>query len=1438
MLLGEAERHQVVEEWNATEAAYPKDRCVHELFEEQAARSAEAVALVHEDRQVSYGELNRRANQLGHHLRRLGVGPETRVAICMERSVEMVIGLLGALKAGGAYVPLDPAYQTERLAYMLEDSAPLAVLTQSQVELNLPSTLTAADLKVIDLEADTERWASESDDNPDQGSLNLRPSNLAYVIYTSGSTGKPKGVAIEHRQIINYVGAIIERLGIGPDAKFAMVQPLSFDSCATVIYPALSTGGSLHVVSRERAIDPQAFGEYFSHHEIDCLKITPSHLGAMQRGVDAEKVLPRQMLVIGGESSSTEWVEKLRKMKPQCRILSHYGPTEATVGMLTYDVEQDRTERCTTVVPIGHPLENTQAYVLDRWLQPVPTGVVGELYTGGLCVARGYLNHPETTAEKFIPHLYGKEPGGRLYKTGDQVRYLPDGNIEFLGRLDQQVKIRGFRIELGEIEAALLQHKAIREAVVIATGEVGEEKRLVAYLVSAKGEQLGLSELRSFLKRRLPDYMTPSSFVPMEKLPLMPNGKLDRGALPASGGDAYVRREYEAPIGEIETALARIWGELLKVERVSRHDNFFELGGHSLLAVQVMSRLRQEVGVEVGLAGLFERPMLADLAQIVERSAPAELPPIRRVDRQGLLELSFAQQRLWFIHQLEPGSSAYNIPKAVRLRGALDIHALRQSLQEIARRHEVLRTRFEPGDGCPAQVIDKPDEIEFPIWDLSGMKEREREERAREIVRKEAQRPFDLERGPVWRVAVARLKADEHILLFCIHHVASDGWSTRLMVKEFSALYEAYRNGACSNLPELPIQYVDYARWQRDWLQGATLDGHLAYWKRQLEGAPALIELPTDYPRPARLGHHGAMLTVDLPAETIEQFRELSRREGVTLFMALLAAWNVLLMSYSKQQDIVVGTNVAGRNRAELEGLIGFFVNALALRTDLSGDPTFRELLSRVRKVCLDAYAHQDVPFEKLVDELNPKRSLSYHPIYQVKLDFQSLPRDSASFSGLDLAGFEDEAVVSRYDLALTIVEREQSLVGHWVYSPSLFNASAIQSMAGRFESLLKSIVAQHETRIGSLNLLTEVEKRKQAEEEARRAENNFKKFRSIKPKGVKMLQEALVKLSPLSEGKMLPLLAQPTIEGLDLIAWAEVNKDFITEHLRKHGAILFRNFNIWDTDKFEQFIRGVSGQLLEYKDRSSPRSQIAGNIYNSTDYPADRAIFLHNENSYSHTWPMKLFFFCITSAERGGETPIADARRIYTRLSRKVRERFAEKRVMYVRNFGDGFGLSWQTAFQTTDKSAVERFCHSCGIETEWKENDRLRTRQVRLAIARHPRTDETVWFNHIAFFHISSLDAPARETLLAELREEDLPYNTYYGDGSQIESSVLDEIRDAYHQETVAFSWRPTDILMIDNMLTAHGRTAYEGPRKIAVAMTEAFTIDDVQAPNEIVV
>ncbi|HVR98785.1 MAG TPA: amino acid adenylation domain-containing protein, partial [Thermoanaerobaculia bacterium] len=1010
-LLLAAERQQVLE-WNATRTAYPRESSLPERFASVVAERPDAVAVVDEDGAHSYGRLDEASSRLAGYLESRGIGAGDRVGVSMGRSADLVVALLGILKAGAAYVPLDPGYPDERLAFLTEDAG-IATVLKAPV---------AGDLAA-----------------PRQ----VPAESLAYVIYTSGSTGQPKGVAVSHRAVLRLVTG--DYLTLRPDDRLAFNANTSFDAATFEIWATLLQGATLVVIPQDVLLSPPDLAARLEREDVTVLHLTAALFAQM-----VPAALGRlRCALFGGEASAPAAVARvLEGGRPQ-RLLHMYGPTESTTFATWHEVTD------AAALPIGRPLANTTAYVLDRRQQPVPPGVTGELCLGGDGLAWGYLNRPDLTAERFVPDPFG-EPGARLYRTGDLASVRADGALELQGRIDHQVKIRGFRIEPGEVEAVLAAHPAVRECAVVARRDAGV--RLVAYVVGDAGD------LRGYLQERLPDYMVPSAFVALEALPLTPNGKVDRKALPAP--DAVNVSAGSEPLDLVEELLAGIWAEVLGLGRVGVHDDFFALGGHSLLATQVVSRVRAVLGVELPLRALFESPTVAGLGQslrTVRESGEGQAPPIAPVPRDGDLPLSFAQQRLWFLDQLEPGSAAYNMPLAVRLTGEVDPARLAGIFGEIARRHEALRTTFTSRAGTPVQVIALPS-VELPVVDLSQVPESE----ALRLAREEALRPFNLERGPLLRLTLLRLDLRDHLLFLTLHHIVSDGWSMGVLLREIAALY------AGSPLPELPLQYADYAAWQRSWLQGEVLESHLAYWRRQLEGAPRVLELPTDRPRPAVQTFRGAALPASLPAERV---RELCRQAGATPFMVLLAAWPALLGRHAGQPEVLVGTPIAGRNRREIEGLIGFFVNTLALRADLSDAPDFATLLGRVRRTALEAFTHQDLPFDRLVEELVPERDLSRSPLFQVVFVLQNAPGGRLELPDLTLAPVAVEVRTTKFDLTLSLQEGAGGFTGVLEYNTDLFDASTAARLLARFETLLEGATGNPGLTLPDLPLLLESER-------------------------------------------------------------------------------------------------------------------------------------------------------------------------------------------------------------------------------------------------------------------------------------------------------------------------------------------------------------------------
>ncbi|CAJ4238908.1 syringomycin synthetase [Burkholderia pseudomallei] len=1082
-VLPAAERTQVLHGWNETGRAYARDACLHQLFEAQVSRTPEAAAVICGDETLSYTDLDARANRLAHYLRGQGVGPDTRVGLALGRGVEMMTGLLAILKAGGAYVPLDPGYASERLRAILDDSRPAIVLADAAGRAALDALAGAP--PIADLHADASRWSALPSTPPRVEGLT--PRHLAYVIYTSGSTGQPKGVMVEHASVVNLWRALDEAIyRTHPSARrVSLNASIAFDSLVKQWVQLLS-GRTLVVVPEPVRFDGRRLLDAIGRDRIDVFDCTPSQLALIEGARGPEDEAYPQVTLVGGEAIGEGMWSELASVSSRT-YYNVYGPTECTVDATLARITAEHAPH------IGGPLANVRAYVLNERLSPAPVGVRGELYIGGAGVARGYLNRPELTRERFIDDPF--VAGGRLYKTGDLARWRTDGSLEYLGRNDFQVKIRGFRIELGEIEAQLAKVTGVREVVVLARDSAAEvhdsatehavpdapspetatatEKRLVAYY---KGDA-DVAALRAQAAQHLPSYMVPSAYVRLDAWPLTPNGKLDRRALPAPADDAYARAEYEAPQGAKEEALAVIWRELLHVERVSRHDNFFELGGHSLLAVQLVSRLRQALSVEVALGTVFDAPVLSALAERLEAENTEVLPPIPLAPRDGRIALSLAQQRLWFLTQLEGVSEAYHMSGAVRLDGPLNREVLQRALNRIVMRHEALRTCFVREEGEPIQVIQPHADLTVSYHDLREAEQSE--QRAKDLSQAHASAPFDLSRDLPVRVLLLQLEDEAHVVQVVMHHIASDGWSVGVFLQELSALYGSFIAEQGDPLAPLPLQYADYAAWQRRWLASGQLEKQGAFWQTNLSGAPTLLELPTDRPRPPKQSHAGASVEVKLGAALSERVKRLSQRHGVTPYMTLLSSWAAVLSRLSGQEEVVIGSPVAGRNRTEVEALIGFFVNTLALRLDLSSEPTVGELLKRTKAQVLSAQAHQDLPFDQVVERVKPPRSTAHPPLFQVMFVWQNMPAGELTIPGLTIRAVETPLQTAQFELTLSLQEAGDDIVGHLNYASALFDESTVRRYVTYWCRLLEGMTAgaADQTIVG-LPLLDEAERK------------------------------------------------------------------------------------------------------------------------------------------------------------------------------------------------------------------------------------------------------------------------------------------------------------------------------------------------------------------------
>ncbi len=1079
-LMSQKEQCRFLHEFNPETAAQHGTLRIHDFFEQQATKSPDAIALVCGEERMSYGDLNRRANQIAHRLMKVGVGPEILVGVFLDRTRDIVAGLLGILKAGGAYVPLDPGYPQKRLLDILEDAGTAVVLTQTGLMSDLPGCAA----HVICLDASDNGIDQDAVENP---AVEVQPENLAYVLFTSGSTGRPKGVAIEHRS----TAAFIEwsRTIFSPQELSGVLFSTSicFDLSVFEIFCTLAAGGKIIVAQNALQLP-----EVPARNEVSLVNTVPSAIAELVRmkGVPASVMA----VALAGEALPDALVEEIYASSETENVYNLYGPTEDTTYS-TY-VRVPRGKRVT----IGRPITGTQAYILDSMRNPVPVSVPGELYLAGAGLAREYYKHPELTAERFVPNPFRNDSNARMYRTGDLCRWLPDGEIQYLGRADYQVKLRGYRIELGEIEKTLASHPGVRQSVVMIREDAPGEKDLVAYIAPDAGysfaedsgshgglgsEQVSqwavkgrlIPELRRLLSDRLPGYMMPAAFVLLETIPLTSNGKVNRKALPVPDrSNQRKRRDYVAPRSPAEELTASIWADVLQLEQIGVDDDFFELGGHSLLAAQVVSRIRRAFQVELPLRTLFEATTVAGLASRIEemrgQHAPLLSRPILPVHRDGPLPLSFSQERLWFVDQLEPENLSYNISYLLRLEGELDVAALQSSLQEIVRRHEVLRTSFPMVGSQPVQVIAPHLVIPFHHIDLTAVRREDALSEAQRLATEDTQARFDLRGGPLLRASLLKVAAREYLLLFTAHHIVTDHWSFGVLMRELSAIYEAQLTGKSSPLPELPIQYADYSLWQQEYFAQREFQEQLAFWKDQLQGAPPLLELPTDRPRPAVQSSSGAAAFSLLPKQLSEDLVRLSRREGATLFMTLLAALKVLLARYSRQEDIVVGTFISNRNRAELESMIGFFVNTLVLRTDLSGDPDFLELLRRVREVSLSAYAHQDIPLQRLVQELRPERTLRHDPLVQVLFVMQNAPAAALHLRDVTVRPMTSETKTAKGDLFLAVTETSEGLRWRFEYKTDLFDAATIERMMSHLHFLLESIVRNPSQRISELAML------------------------------------------------------------------------------------------------------------------------------------------------------------------------------------------------------------------------------------------------------------------------------------------------------------------------------------------------------------------------------
>jgi amino acid adenylation domain-containing protein len=1073
--LTSAERQQLLHDWNDTRQDFDLETCIPQLVEAQVARTSKAIAVCFQDKRLTYGQLNDQANSLASKLQAMGVGKGSYVPVLLNRSLELVVSWFAIMKTGAAFVPLDTGWPLQRLQQVLSDLGSKLLLVNR-------STPQQPDELECDFMTVEDHVNSGGKRNPREPA---DPEQPIYVMYTSGSTGKPKGVVVAHRGITNRFLWMNQFFGLEAARSVLQTTRQVYDSAVWQLFWPLINGGKTVIPSPQMELTAVSLVDLIDEHKVTTTDFVPSVFNVIvPQLVGSESPRTRlqslRTVIVGGEEVTAATAYQFQQYFPDVRVVNLYGPTEASIGCICYELPTADQAVKRQRIPIGKPIGNARVVILDQYRKLVPPGVKGELYLTGACLGLGYLNDEEQTNSAFVRNPYPELGWKKLYKTGDVGRYLADGNIEFLGRCDHQVKIRGFRIELGEIEFALRQHPQVSECVVVTREDSRAEKRLVAYVVPVQGFAATTNDLRGYLKDRLPGYMVPAVFMKIDAMPLTPGGKLDQRRLPAPEW-GIIDEPNEKQIGKrtaIEEIIAGIWAELLGLDWIGVDDDFFALGGHSLLATQVISRLRSVMQLEIPLRNLFEYPTVAGLASSVrdlfrEKQKLQSLPPLRSVSRTNELPLSSEQRRLWFLDQLTPGSPAYNIPGAVRLEGALNTSALEQSFSELIRRHESLRTSFGVSHGNPIQIIGQPAPAVVLMYDLTKLRKSARERCLRSLIDQHAAYCFDLSRGSLLHTTLVRLTETEHVLLLTIHHIISDAWSIDILISEITTLYEAFSQGGPSPLADLQIQFADFAVWQQEVMQGEVLEKELAYWRRQLDGVPPL-GLPTDRPRPAVLTYRGSQSPLSLGQDLTQRLKSLSQRAGATLFMTLLAAWQALLHRYTDQDDMASGLATANRNDLDTEKLIGFFVNMLVLRTDLSGNPTFMELLDRVREVCLQAYAHQHLPFEKLVEQLKPQRELSRTPFFQVVIQMLNPAKPELQVSGLKITAMEIESGMPHFDLILSFSESQQQLTGVLEYNSELFDETRILRMLDHYQILLAEIAADPNQRLCEIPLESE----------------------------------------------------------------------------------------------------------------------------------------------------------------------------------------------------------------------------------------------------------------------------------------------------------------------------------------------------------------------------
>jgi len=1429
---------------NDTATDLDTSRDVITRFEDRAAARPDTEALVCGETRITYGALDEAANRLANHLLELGAAIETPVAVHLDRGIEVVIAFLAVMKTGGYYIPLDPLYPEDRLQYMLEDSGATLLVT-SGAELAVPEEVAR-----IDLVEQNEQIAVRPAMIPKRNKATLRS---AYVIYTSGSTGRPKGVQIAHEALTNFLLSMSDSPGIGEHDALLAVTTVCFDISGLELYAPLINGGRLVLADTTTAKDAHRLAELIEIEHVTVMQATPVTWKLLF--AIGWKGHPSLKVLCGGEAFPRDLA--LRLVDVVDSVWNMYGPTETTIWSACRRLDRDFLETLPegAAVTLGPPIANTELHVVDDAGQLGALAREGELLIGGAGLARGYFRRPGLTADRFTPDPFSGRSGARLYGTGDQACFQPDGELTFIGRRDGQIKLRGYRVELGEVEAVMRRQPGITDAA----AKLWQEPRaeIVAYL---SGEAVDIEAVRSALLKALPEYMVPTGFEVMDALPLTPNGKLDRERLPepgrSGGGEGGT-----APTNPTESGLLDLWRNLLHAEALGIDDDFFEAGGHSLNGTIMMFRIAESMGLEATLGDLYAAPTVRALARflhasLLDDSTEAEglddgalyvrvadrlttsateergIPPIPRTGPGQAFALSHAQRRL-YMHEIteENPSGTYNVPGAVRLRGPLDIAALTETFQQIEARHESLRTVFGLEGATPIQRVMPPAARSIPFHDLSDKADRDGE--LRRLLDQDATAPFDLTEGPVWRTQLIRLAESEHVLTITFHHICADGWSLTIFLDEMATIYGARVRDREVTLEPLPLQYVDFAAWEAEQSDSGRWDRERRFWKQALAGAPTTPFLETDKPRPehARFDK-GGMIQLAFTPEQRTELEALAQAHEASLFQVMLTAYLVCLRAFTERDDLLVGTDVANRNRRDTDGIIGFFVNQLVMRASVAPDQPLTALLDRVRDWAFEAYRHQDLPFDEVIADQDLPRTPGYAPLFQVKFFLEHVAHRSLSLEGLSLEPLETDPGAARLDLTMGLRDDGETITGFLNYNSDLFEQTTPTAICAHYQRVVDALISEEDKTVSELNKeVAERERAQSSRARDRRREGIRKRGREGRGRRRVTVSGEQVTKTPLNEGVPLPLVISPTNDLVDLVTWARANRTEVEGLLREHGAILFRGFeNISRVEVFEACAHALIDQIYTRNREHQPITD-DGAVQIPVDYAADQHLLWHNENTFNHSFPRKIMFGCAIPAATGGETPLVDSRAVFRQIDPAIRDRFVEKGIIHMRNYSDQLGLSWRTIFGTDDRAEVEAKCRQMKMDFTWRDGDRLTTRALRPAAIRHPESGEMTWSNQAQHWHISCLHPETRASIEKLYAEEDYPRNAYYGDGSPIEDEAMAHILEVYARNQVAFPWQKGDLVLVENMLAAHSRNPYTGDRKLLVSMGDMISYDEIQ-------